>query len=291
MDIVKRILILKNLGKDERVKGSAKITTDGNTLTADFELVNALNLTFETMTAIIATKDGVFYKTFNRATIFSSQFATNCSIDEGVSILVVSQDEFLLLYGESGKAFKGFDELFYLYENESEIKIKSDYNACYDDEKIATENYYEKELSNGLLTKNDTFTADYFRKETPKEIEDKILQNETDDCKCKIAEFYIKNQSAISNILSSYDAFYGFKNLIPESQFVKIDYSQTKHYIFGIIKEFDTPKYVCYGVPGVYGETPNSLKENGKFIPLETGEPIKRGYFVIFQSADTGEIV
>ncbi len=291
MDFFKRIVILKNFGKDERIKGSAKITVDNGEIKANFELINALNLPFNKMTAIICINDDVFYKTVNNATLFSAEFLCSYKSVNGVSVLVVSEDEFLLLYGESGSTLKTFNDLLFLYKNKGETNKTCDISSQYDDEKIATENYYEAEFSNGLFTKNDGITTDACGEKTTKKIANEILQNETCDCECKIAEFYIKNQTAILKVMSTNTAFTGYNEIIPESQFVKVDYGNQKHYIFGIIKELNNPKYVCYGVPGVYNEPPSSFKENGKFIPLETNEPIKSGYYIIFQSAINGKIL
>ena len=48
------------------------------------------------------------------------------------------------------------------------------------------------------------------------------------------------------------------------------------------------PDYIAYGVPGKYGDIPPAL-EGADFVPLKADAPTGDGFWVLFQSAETGK--
>ena len=61
------------------------------------------------------------------------------------------------------------------------------------------------------------------------------------------------------------------------------------YYVVGVLFNDDEPSFICYGVPADSKQTPPSELENTcVWLPVGDGE---KGYWVIYQSARTGEIV
>ena len=79
--------------------------------------------------------------------------------------------------------------------------------------------------------------------------------------------------------------------LLPNSNVVNLYYDEKRFYSVGTITENSEVKYVCYAVKGEYGFAPPELKRYCRFIPLSPLFTLKEGYFVIFQSATSGEIL
>ena len=80
--------------------------------------------------------------------------------------------------------------------------------------------------------------------------------------------------------------------IIPESRWAKINYSSDKFYVVGVINENEKEKYICYGVPAKYSaKPPKELKGFCSFVPLSYFDMKGDGYWMMFQSAITGECV
>lgn len=185
---------------------------------------------------------------------------------------------------------------------------KNKFIAGYDDEAVATLNYYEldeniqnklkavKEIDFGdLPLKNELpFSAD--KKETKQErICAYRTQNETDFDNCKETpkgDYYNSVKDELITVFSTHDQEDALMKVFSDSKFVKIFYSKEKYYVVGVIKENNTEKYICYGVPATYSpEPPKELKGFCSFIPLSVFDMKGKGYWMMFQSATTGECI
>ena len=81
-------------------------------------------------------------------------------------------------------------------------------------------------------------------------------------------------------------------SVFPDSSWVRINYSDDKYYVVGVVKEMGREKYICYGVPSEYSENPpEELKGFCSFIPLSVFSVKGDGYFMMFQDAVTGECI
>lgn len=61
------------------------------------------------------------------------------------------------------------------------------------------------------------------------------------------------------------------------------------YYVVGVLFNDDEPSFICYGVPASSNQNPPSELENAcVWLPVGDGE---KGYWMIYQSARTGEIV
>ncbi|MBR2468113.1 MAG: hypothetical protein IKB42_03650 [Clostridia bacterium] len=105
--------------------------------------------------------------------------------------------------------------------------------------------------------------------------------------------FYDNIAEQIEDLFSSYPAETNLEDLIPNSKWVKIDYENNGNvYVLGLIYEDISLKYICYGVPGEYSNTPpNGLDNYSQWLPTDTNNPYNNGYWVMYQNAITGESI
>ena len=78
------------------------------------------------------------------------------------------------------------------------------------------------------------------------------------------------------------------------SKWVKVEYTEGEdqgHYIVGIIyDEEGAPMHICYGVPGQFAlAPPDNLAKYCQWLPASIKEPKGNGYWVLYQSAKTGQ--
>ncbi|MBR2614761.1 MAG: hypothetical protein IKC71_04100 [Clostridia bacterium] len=138
----------------------------------------------------------------------------------------------------------------------------------YDDEIIATENYYLTEEAENL----------------------KIKENLVEDIEKEV--YYDKVKDELEDLFKKYPLEEGLKKAIPNGEFIKIYYNEEKYYTVGLIKEFDKPKYICYGVPARYSVTPpKELAGFCSFLPLSLLNLKGDGFWMIYQDAITGDCV
>ena len=79
---------------------------------------------------------------------------------------------------------------------------------------------------------------------------------------------------------------------MPESVWSRVDFGKNKYYVVGLISEGRKPKYICYGVPAEKrGEPPQALKGWCSFLPASLFDLDGRGYWIMYQDAETGKCV
>lgn len=177
--------------------------------------------------------------------------------------------------------------------------------TLYNDEAVATENYFDtddeirKKLENikeltyeHIRTENDV--DDSFRTQTAEKGEEdaSLSQNETDAGRSEVVPYYLSVKSELDGIFGKFPAETALEQAISGSRFAKVYYADDKYYVVGIIKENDKEKYICYGVPSHYRETPpKELAGFCSFVPLSIFDLKGEGYFMMFQDAISGRCV
>lgn len=79
---------------------------------------------------------------------------------------------------------------------------------------------------------------------------------------------------------------------IPLSKWVRVTFARNKYYTVGVICDEKRPKYICYGVPAdSRGEPPQALKGYCSYLPLSLFDVNGKGYWMMYQDAETGECV
>lgn len=184
----------------------------------------------------------------------------------------------------------------------------AEYNQ-YDDEALATVNYYEncekvpvyvRERGFGEKTKGEENDVPYNENESsvkPPRRENAQKTDGTDFCENEIGTgnrpprqtFYQSIKDKLEKIFDEHPAEREPAEIIPESRWVRINYSGDKYYILGVICENGIPLRVVYGVPGEKSRPPHGFERYSEFIPKSLFAPEGEGYWCLFQSAETGE--
>ena len=186
---------------------------------------------------------------------------------------------------------------------------KPQVKAVYDDEAVATENYYAidqsieqrlcavKEMTYANIRMEDA-TPYYRNKEKTEQSRcgTDCFQNEThvSDCEKFSQEhpYFATVKSELDGVFEKFPHENSLENMFKESTFVKIYYSQEKFYVVGLIKEKNKEKYICYGVPALYSKNPpTELKGYCTFVPLSIFNLTGNGFWMMFQDAITGDCV
>ncbi len=179
--------------------------------------------------------------------------------------------------------------------------------SAYDDEAVATENYYDiGEEINEKITKIGTIEDEILRfeniacdcereKETEKEKPfSTCFQNEeiANPSEVNNKPYYQTAKPELDKLFLTFPPFDALSGIFPDSRFVKINYSEKDYYVVGVINELGAPKYICYGVPAVYSPSPpKELEGYCSFIPLSIFSLDGDGFWMMFQDAITGESI
>ncbi len=188
-------------------------------------------------------------------------------------------------------------------------KVEKPAPITYDDEVVATENYYEND--GALLEKIsliESFDNENVRSQDGKpdnrgEEKEKEefargfgVQNETDcDDSQKFNEqnpYYRHAKPELDALFLKFPEEEGLTRAVMDSKWIRIHYSETRYYVVGLVKEKGKERYICYGVPAKYSlNPPDELKGFCSFIPLSVFDLKGDGYWMMFQDAVTGECV
>ena len=191
---------------------------------------------------------------------------------------------------------------------ETAKKTHENNNDFYDDEAVATVNYFEfadrvsdklkmfKEYDDGKFSVENELPCGRSEKEKEK-IHTRAdgFQNETPACPCendKSTIFYHSVKEELNLLFKKFPFENDLMRNFPNSKWVKINYSESKYYVVGLVLESGKEKYICYGVPSTYSKNPpKELKGFCSFIPLSIFDLTGKGYWMMFQDASTGKCV
>ena len=335
----KKIIVIKQMAEGyaagaKPVCGICRLEKENSVLTALVSLIGFSALIQETYRLYIVGDDKtVIGKDIGKIPAsFTFNAASALSLEKGVSVGVwaVKDDiPLLIAYQKSDDAKMTLKEYSTMVVNEiiSERKLRerekefvlekkstrtplpppvSDEKfTLYNDEAVATENYYEtndeikqkleniKELSYEYI-RNENDDDHSFRSEEEKQGEKDAdaYENETYPRRSEIIPYYDTVKSELDGIFEKFPAETGLQNSIRGSRFAKVYYADDKYYVVGVIKENGKEKYICYGVPSVYRETPpKELAGYCSFVPLSIFDLKGDGYFMMFQDAVSGKCV
>ena len=155
----------------------------------------------------------------------------------------------------------------------------------YEDEAIAQENYYEF----GKADKDGRTVRENKKEEKNRQ---GVRKNEAAESAGKTGglagggNFYSRMKDEIEKLLSTYPKEENLERTVENSRWIKIDYGEGKHYVFGVIFGGGDAQYICYGVPSDNPDNPPPSIENSSFIPTYAGG--NSGYWVMYQDARTG---
>ncbi len=288
----KRVIIIKST--TEKVSGSAKLINENGTIKASVELISkSVNL------------DGYFWclSGDNHVVIgetidvyrYTLELDSKFTFLNGASFCICDlKGKKILCYGEYGTpCLRKNTVIEYLStinfkDKKPEIEeIKSEY----DDELIATENYYNREYEELLLEQIDDVKNKHKEETSKKETKDQPFSNEKGTCRVENYEYYKKVEDKLNAILKNHESVFSLNELIDGGEFVKINYDNSRCYFVGKIVKNSKPKYICYGIKERYGNCPEEFIKNAHFIPESEFDYEGFGYYFIFQNVHTGEII
>ncbi|MBQ8726510.1 MAG: hypothetical protein IJY84_05390 [Clostridia bacterium] len=230
--------------------------------------------------------------------------------DCGISLLKKRGDEITTVaHGKFSQNGKDEEEIlldakkFFKIESLSGEKALPIFQAQeYDDEALATENYYGFDIENeeGGEEFEDLFDSASNDGGEPfgnREKEEK--REKGDSCENAISEddgqndggqndYYFKIKSRLNDLFKDFPPQTQLSNMVKNSRWAKIE-SGEKHYVVGVVYERGLAKYICYGLPGNFLKEPESLNGYSSFIPLSPFDVKGSGYWVMFQDAENGK--
>ena len=105
--------------------------------------------------------------------------------------------------------------------------------------------------------------------------------------------FYYAVKPQIDEMFVCYPEETLLNDTVPNSKWVKVD-ADDGYYVVGLLYDEDEPSFICYGVPQFKADervkAPAELENMCVWLPISSSENIT-GYWIIYQSAKTGEII
>ena len=343
MEYVKKVLMLRRTevveSKGRPLSVLARIEIESGVAEFYISVINLPNgLKSDGYYALVVDSDKKEFEFSlgSRPTSLSKNFYQSPNVEGGVAIGLYSisgQIPITLAFASQGNGIS-LAELKKIVADKCLLRLKQSINECkqeqkqiekevftqYNDEAVATENYYEidseikqkirsikESESENLFFKNEY--ADNPNQKTPKE-ECTFFngaENEKDTCSCKEIEslesgaldesfygenYYLTVKDELEQIFFSYEREENLEKIFKGSKWAKIYYSKERFYVVGLVYEKDKEKYICYGVPSKYKKSPpKELEGYSSFIPLSVFDMFGDGFFIMFQDAKTGKCV
>lgn len=105
--------------------------------------------------------------------------------------------------------------------------------------------------------------------------------------------FYYAVKPQIDEMFICYPEEKLLNETVPHSKWVRVD-AEDGCYVVGVMYEGDEPSFICYGVPERVGDkrayAPKELENTCVWLPVNGSDTVA-GYWIIYQSAKTGEII
>lgn len=171
--------------------------------------------------------------------------------------------------------------------------------SIYDDESVANENYYEKEQNNEQeqsckACENACFKNADQSEQTAKRGNE--TENGNADCVFHPFEkdpdgYYLSVKSEIDDLFITYPQDTTLRGAFSCSEWVRIKGEETApQYLVGVIYEEGKARYICYALAAKdKNNPPEEIRGVCSFVPCSAIS--EEGFFVIFQSAATGECI
>ncbi len=208
-------------------------------------------------------------------------------------LLYVKEDVSVIAYGVNGTEDYDFSALVEgatAPKQQTEIATTKEYN----DELVASTNYYKEQpydddSQNETNENEDTSSGntdggteerqDFGENENATD----ILQSQPPD------DYYAGLKREIDALFSAYPNADDLVSAFPSSEWIRIE-KNDKQVLVGILYDDETVKYIAYALPTTSSTPPPEIENSCVFVP-KTPFDKNDGYFVIFQSAKTGECV
>ena len=178
-------------------------------------------------------------------------------------------------------------------------KISTQPPAEYNDENVATNNYYEQKENedepdqsaenchHAPLESGDPHQGTPPRHDTDENANDESVRHafgtESDG-------YYQSIKGELSALFARYPEDETLTDAYPASEWVRVKGEAGKaEELVGLIYESGMVKYVCYAVPAT-DDAPQEIRDKAYFVPVSPLTP-EIGFYVLYQSAATGESI
>ena len=105
--------------------------------------------------------------------------------------------------------------------------------------------------------------------------------------------FYYAVKPQIDEMFVCYPEEEILVSTVPNSKWVRVD-AEDGYYVGGLLYDENEPSFICYGVPQIKSDAlvkaPPELQNMCVWLPVNVSESVS-GYWIIYQSAKTGEII
>ena len=316
MDFYKKILVLNQIEKNcffnsKEISGIARVESEDNVTTLSLSLINFPFLSDgEYFLAVLFENSPIeIISLGKKPTSFIKVFYSLAYFNEfSIGIFYRNQECSPVAFSRTDKGVD-LPSLTMLLNKSEASKNLSENPTIYDDEAVATEDYFaleekikdkiqlvegwENERQPNEVAKNDSLCEKDSKKRTIRadgnEDEEKLIQSQTynDDY-----PYYQSAKNELDNLFRKFPAENSLSSVLPNSRFCRINYSADKYYVVGVVKEENKEKYICYGVPGAFTEEPpKELKDYCCFLPKSIFNLKGDGFWMMFQDAVTGNCV
>lgn len=183
--------------------------------------------------------------------------------------------------------------------NESEQSKNTPPTTVYDDENVATENYYREETHEQDVfdqTREDARTQSENQKQREKTgvdvSEDENVDGVLHPIKMQSDGYYRSVKEEIDDLMKKYPRDDTLKDAFACSEWVRVKGEQENpQYLVGVVYDNGVATYICYALVAENKDCPpEEIRDVCTFVPASPFSDDK-GFFVIFQSASTGECI
>ena len=295
----KRLIILKN---SSSTKGSVTFLRDGTRCSARFSFLKN-----ESGIVVVLSE-----KETSSAFLDCAYASVEFDCGENIVPYFYAVTESGVIYGSwDGRAMQKIKEIERKYaqctqreknENKTDtpcenIPISNEAVQTYDDEEIASTNFYPSNVACILGEQNEEEECAMTVAENSKRLRNFSLKLEAESKEDKVrcvggrrANYYEKAQGKIELLFKKFERFETLEKLLPESRWVKIPYDNGgRFYAVGVVGV--KPEYVCYAVPDVYKSVPPPAFEDvGVWITSDAKGGKEAGFWVVYQGCKEGKL-
>ena len=169
--------------------------------------------------------------------------------------------------------------------------------AKYNDEAVSTKNYYaegekneEGDLARGHADENACAAGEETKTEGGAAQANDLSAGARHPFEFARGQtYYLKVKEEIEDLFSRGERTEILSKALPESEWVKV--SDAGGCLVGLVYADMQVRYVAYALPAGKERTPPKELEHACFLPCDPLDEESEGYFVLFQDADTGEVV
>lgn len=237
--------------------------------------------------------------------LYGGFFKCNEDFCGGVAVFFNGKEGTIpIAYGKFSPNAKSIEEMTYSETNNNEKKEivaqKADIFSAqeYDDEAIATDDYYKFSSEGGVNDNpiesngNEIFGEwNQDKRQEEKESDSSAFGTyENEHCEKNEygATYYERIKEQLENIFQENPKEVALENMVKNSRWIRVGKGESS-YVVGVIYFNEKPRYICYGVLGRYLSKPSEIKTYSSFIPKSPFNLKGEGYWVMFQDAISGE--